>query len=206
MDKITLLNEVKAAAAQGLLGRDEVLAAFQAGAPADKHHVTLSKVLYYLGGTIIIVGIVVLLGQNWSSLSVPIRILVTLGSGAAAYVMGILFSRYENLEDVGQAFYFISGMVLPVGLGVLLDSQGFNLNSNSVQLYAALALFAVFLGSFFLLGRRIVFMIFSLIFGTYLFHTLIRLIIGDAPLFNDLSKVWEYETLVVGVCYLLFGA
>jgi hypothetical protein len=207
MEKSALLQEVTSAAAQKSVTKDELVAAYNAGAPQGDgalRHLNLSRVLYYIGGAIIVIGISVLISQNWDALSVPLRVIVTLGSAVAAYIMGVLFSRYDNFDDIGQAFYFISGLVAPIGLGVLVDSMGIQVGTTSVTLSLALVLFLVYLASFFLLKRRIVFMIFVIIFGTAVFHNLISLMIGGNPI-ADTAKLLEYRALAAGVAYLFLG-
>lgn len=81
--------------------------------------------------------------------------LVTLGSAVATYVIGVLLTRYESLDDIGQAFYFISGLVAPLGLGVLVDSMGVKVGSTSVMLLLSVVLFLAYAASFAFLKQEL---------------------------------------------------
>lgn len=211
MEKESLLSEIKQAAAAHVVTKDEVAAAYESGlAVTDQsvdhslqHKLSVTDIMYYIGGAIVALGIAILVGQNWERLGTPVQILVTLGSAIAAYVVGVLFTRYQDLQGPSVAFFLISGIVMPLGLAITLDKAGLNLDNTSSWLIISGVLFAVYLASFFLYKKGI-FTLFSIIFGTWLFQVIIQLIIGSNPLFYD-YKIYAYRTLVTGLAYMLIG-
>jgi hypothetical protein len=208
MDKQELLHEVRQLAAAHAINQGELLTAFAQGqgtvVPEENKHITLSQVLYYIGGAIVFVGICVLISQNWEYFNTATKILVTLGSGIAAYVVGVLFNRYEQYKGLGLAFFLISALVNPIGLYVMFDKLGFDTGLASVGVLVFLILLVVYLGSYFIF-RKTIFTLFSIVFGTALFFLLVQWMVGVNFTYADQSKIWEYRFLVAGMVYMLLG-
>jgi len=208
MDKQQLLNEVRQLAAAKAITQEELISAFAGGqgtgVPEESKHISLSQVLYYIGGAIVFVGICVLVSQNWDSFNTTTKILVTLGSGVAAYIVGALFNRYEQYKGVGLAFFLISALVNPIGLYVLFDRMGFDTGLASIGTLVFLILAAVYLGSYFMF-RKTIFTLFSIVFCTILFFFVVQWLAGNSFTNSDMSKIWEYRFLVAGAAYMLLG-
>lgn len=208
MNKEELLQQIKDFASQGLINKEEIISIFDDTAPIQKtqlyrRNLSISNILYFIGAAIVFIGISVLIGQNWGVLNTVARITVTFGSGIAAYCVGVLFSRYEKLILVGDAFYFISALVTPIGLHVIFDTVGFNIGSNGTQSLISGMLFAMYIYSFILFKRHI-FTIFSVIFGTWLFFSFTNLLVLTNPYFMGWKFV-EYRVLLTGLSYMLLG-
>ncbi|MEX2054790.1 MAG: DUF2157 domain-containing protein [Candidatus Andersenbacteria bacterium] len=210
MLKAEAINAVKSVAASNTLSETEVIAAYRSGrthatASDDVMHKRLGvvEILYAIGGAIVFLGIIILVSQNWNTLSDLTKITVTLGSGLAAYVVGLLFSRYKSLDAVSQAFYLISAVVMPIGLNVTFDIAGLNTGDFSLQTLITALLFAMFFASF-IVFRKAIFILFSVIFGTWLFFSLTSWLVGTRPEFSEL-EFYEYRTLLVGLTYILLG-
>ena len=207
MNKEELLRHVRRLAAQHLVTRDEVTTAFDAGVGSDAdvevtRQTGISHILYYVGGAVVFLGISVLIWQHWSALSSATKILSTLGSGIAAYVAATFLIRNERLETTSRAFYFISALVMPLGLHVTFDVAGLDTGSDGVQSLVSGILLTTFLLSYFV-HRKTVFTIFNVIFGTWLFFSFTSLLVGNNPRFG-----WEfsaYRVLCTGLVYALLG-
>jgi positive regulator of sigma E activity len=206
MDKLQLLQEIKMAGQKGELTEAEMLGALRGGASVDiekeESKFNLSTLMYYIGGAIIFIGIVVLLFQNWERFSDTVKILVTLGSAIVAYVVGVLLHKKEGLTGASQSMFLVSLLVLPIGVHVTLDKLGLEVASNSSQVLIAGLLLAIALASF-AAFRRLVFTLFSVIFATWLFHFILALLFSDT--FLETTKLIQYELLVVGLAYMLLG-
>lgn len=211
MEKQELLNEVRQMAQSGQLSQAEILSALGGVSTAvpqyveQKSHVGVSEILYYIGGAIVFLGIIVLCYQNWDSFSAPLRIFITLGSCLASGLVAILLSRYENLSKLAQAFFLLFGMLAPLGVGVTVKEAGFDLSSNILQVAIYASLTAIFLGVFWYFKQQTVLLLFSIIFATVLFHFLVSWLVGDNLSYSDVSKIWEYQFMVVGLVYMLLG-
>ncbi len=206
--KEEVLQYIRTLAEQKIVTRDELTEAFDSGS-GIKQDVVLTKklgvaeILYYIGGAIVFLGIAILLAQNWTTLGFGTKVLATLGSGIAAYFVGVLFSLDKRTEAVGSAFYLISALVTPIGIWVVFDNAGFDANSYGSQSLISGIMLGTFLLSF-AVFRKNVFTLFSILFGTWLFFSLTGWIIGGAPYFND-WKFSMYRVFVVGTAYILIG-
>ncbi len=76
-------------------------------------------------------------------------------------------------------------------------------SSNGVQSLISDILFGTFLLSF-IVFRKNIFTIFSIIFGTWLFFALTSFLIGSKPHFNGL-KFFEYRDLLTRLVYIFLG-
>jgi len=210
MEKQQLLSEISQAATAGIVTQNEVLGAYEKGSSGvlpqqeDAKHLGLSGVMYYIGGAVIFLGISVLLFQNWDNFNTFTKIASTFGVAVAAYLVGILMEKYEEYRSVSQVFFLISALVSPVGLYVILDKLGLDVSTASVGVLVFLILTAIYLASFYLY-RRTIFTLFSIIFGTILFHYVVGWIVGESLSSDNLVKVFEYRVLAIGLMYLCLG-
>ncbi|MBI2100499.1 MAG: hypothetical protein HYT47_00540 [Candidatus Vogelbacteria bacterium] len=206
--KEEVLQYIRTLAEQKVVSKEELDAAFDSGS-GIKTDVVLTKklgiaeILYYIGGAIVFLGISILLWQNWSTLGFGTKVLATLGSGIAAYFVGLLFSRDERTETAGSAFYLISALVTPMGLWVVFDNAGFDASSYGTQSLISGIMLGTYLLSL-LVFRKNVFTLFSILFGTWLFFSLTSFMVGGGPYFDD-WKFYEYRVLVAGIAYILLG-
>lgn len=208
MEKNKVLEWIKYLASQNSITKEELITSYEAGLGLKKdatasRHLSVSEVLYFIGGLIVFLGISILIYQHWSELNFFTRILATLGSAITAYIVGILFSKYEKLAMVGQAFYLISALVMPIGLYVLFDNLGFKIGDNATLSLISGILTVIYLGSFFIF-RKIIFLIFGIGFSTWLFFSFTSFLIGSNPIATTF-KLNEYRVLLTGITYMLLG-
>lgn len=206
--KEDVLLYIKTLAEQKIITKEELDTAYSSGSGITTDAVLVNKlgiseILYYIGGGIVFLGIAIFLSQNWSTLGFGTKVLATLGAGIAAYFVGVLFSGNERTETVGSAFYLISALVMPIGLYVVFDNAGFDASSYGSQSLISGILLGMYALSY-VLYRKNVFTLFSILFGTWLFFSFTSYMIGGIPFF-DIGKFYEYRLLVVGISYMLFG-
>lgn len=206
--KEEVLQYIKTLAEQKVVTKNELDSAFDSGSSIKtdivlKKKLGIAEILYYIGGAIVFLGISILLWQNWSTLDFGTKVLDTLGFGIAAYFVGLLFSRYEQTEAAGSAFYLISALVMPMGLWVVFDNAGFDASSYGTQSLISGTMLGTYLLSL-LVFRKNVFIMFSILFGTWLFFSFTSFMVGGGPYFDD-WKFYEYRVLVAGIAYMLLG-
>lgn len=207
MDKNELLKHIRGLAAQGLVTKEEVTSAFDAGISAEAGVEATSQsgiagILYYVGGAIVFIGIAVLIGQHWTSLNSATKILSTLGSGVAAYLAATFLVQDKRFEAVATAFYFIAALVSPLGLHVTFDIAGLDTGSAAVQSLVSGILLVTFLLSSFV-HQKTVFTLFNVIFGTWLFFSFTSFLVGGNPHFD--WRFSAYRVLCTGLTYALLG-
>jgi hypothetical protein len=209
------LEYVKKLAMATVVSRDEVIAAYDSGVPAGSpgqvavpppppiEKVGIADIMYYIGGAIVFLGIAIFVWQNWAILPVPARLLATLGGAIGAYVVGMLFSTQEKLIGPGNAFFLISALVMPLGLYVAFDAAGYNVGDQTTQILISGLLFIMFLCSF-AVRRSAVFLLFSIMFGTWLCYAVTDYLVSQSIEIST-WRFYGYRTLLSGACYILLG-
>lgn len=206
ISKEDALNYIRMLAAQNIISKSELNTAYMEGMASNVTHANAKKfklmeVLSYIGGAIVFLGIIILASQYWEKFNSATKILITFGSGTVAYIMGLSFTPNEKTATVGSAFYLISGLLLPTGLLVIFDLSGYHLISAGIECLVSIILFIVYFLSFLIL-RKNIFLLFSIIFGTWFYYAFLNYTI-HYDFFND--KVFEYATLILGLGYMILG-
>src|SRR3989339_191243 len=216
MDKHDLLRQLSVLAEQHLVSEQEVLQALRQGKSSPSQHGTASRfteILYYIGGLIIFIGITVLIVQNWEMLNSITRILVTLGVGIAAYVMGVLYMQRKITQNLTTAFFFLSTILLPTGLFITFHEAGFDVETAGTNVVISGILLGTYLASYSLYKRNF-FLLFTIIYATWLFFAFTSLLFGG----NPILVVWKFlfpgidlAVIFLGVvfktrAFLVFGA
>jgi hypothetical protein len=208
MDKRSVLDAVRALAAEGEITEAELSAAYRGGAGGDdtelvERHTRYSRVLYFIGGGVVITGIVALIGQIWNDLGAVMHIVVTLGSGLAAYVVGVLLSSKRWLGAAGPAFFLIAALVLPLGMVVALDEANINPEGFGWQSLISLVLMGAFLAAYLLFRSNSV-LVYAIGYGSWLFFAVTSWLVGSNPTFEEIEFL-EYRVLGLGLAYLVLA-
>jgi uncharacterized membrane protein len=87
------------------------------GAPSS----LLQKVMLYIGGTFVFVGIAVYVGMIWDDIGSLPRVIITLGTGFVAYVLGLVAMDDKKYDRAATPLFLIGAALQPAGLFVLLD-------------------------------------------------------------------------------------
>jgi MFS family permease len=203
LTKEEILQQVKVLSATGVLAKDELLAAYDERLGKSTEKSKAAKILYYLGGGIVFLGISIFLGQHWPVLNSVTKISSTLGTGIAAYYLSLFVATDKRTKAMSVAFALISALVTPIGLYVTFDIAGYNTQSYGLQSLIFAILFIVYLLSQFILKEKI-FLLFSVIFASSFFYHFNYFLITDAPYFIDWN-LYGYLILVIGLSYLLLG-
>ncbi|MDA1168793.1 MAG: DUF2157 domain-containing protein [bacterium] len=207
MDKDSLLTAITHASAERSISREELLSAFQKGqgeiAVPQRSKLNIINILYALGGLIVVIGIILFFEQQWETLSSTARILVTLGSGIATYLAGILFMRVKSFTGVAVSFFLIFVLVSPFGIHVTLDTLDYAspILSNENIIFSTMFIWT--LASFSLL-RLSIFRTFSVIFGSLLFFSSTGALLERNPAI-DIGEAFEYRFLLLGISYALLA-
>ena len=81
----------------------------------------LGRILGYLGGIFIFAGLGIFIAMNWDDMNAAARIVITLGSGIAAFIMAVVASGDERYTRVKTPLYLIAAALQPVGILVAID-------------------------------------------------------------------------------------
>lgn len=214
-EKASLLENIRRLASRGIVSRSEVLDAYHRGKrdadqsgesvepPAVESRGRFARSLYYLGGLIVFVGIALLLFQNWTELSRFAKILLTLGFGSVTLAVAVALDVLSMAERFTRAFYYLSGLVLPLGLFVTYHLFEFDIYAPGVvtQVTGLLFLAYLILLQFF---DRTVLLSFVIVFGSWCYFGLTDWVF----VFGQESpgvRFYYYRTLFVSVGWMVLA-
>lgn len=161
------------------------------------------EILTYVGGAIVFAGIAIFLGQNFETMNIFTKVLSTLGSGLAAYGLGIFFAYKKPETSISNALFLISALCFPVGLFIIFDYAGMDMTSPSIQLATSLILFTTYLLSDLLL-KKTIFATFALIYGTWSYYSFINQVMSLSD-FSSQIDILRYNGLALGFAYIFLG-
>jgi hypothetical protein len=205
MDKQCVLESVSALVSAGDINEAELTAAYREGAGGESidRQTRYSTVLYFIGGGVVVIGLVALIAQVWDDLGSVMHVAVTLGSGMVAFTAGVLLSRRQWLGAAGPAFFLIAALVLPFGLAVTLDEAGFQPDRFGWQSLISLVLMGAFAAAY-VLFRSNSLLLYAIGYATWAFFAITGWIAGPTPGLDDF-EFFEYRALAVGLSYLLLA-
>lgn len=212
MTRDETLQSIKYLASQGVLTESEVLQAYREGSGTSEslkatleHHLTITKVLYGLGGIIVVAGIIFLIGQMWDSFGAGAQVFVTLGSAIALYVAAVLLHSYKQWQSLATLFFVMAAAVMPVGIYVTLFHVATGGDAWMGQLIMAGIPAVVYFASYWLFRRPILFLIGQL-FATWAMYAIVGRLLEDSGASSEfVGNVWAYVTLLVGLVYTYLG-
>lgn len=103
------------------LGRDEIEAAIETNPVTGEKQVSLlQKVLSYIGGAFIFCGICTYVGIVWDDLDSLSRVIITLGSGFIAFLLGLFTLGDPKFIRASTPLFLIAAALQPTGLFVFL--------------------------------------------------------------------------------------
>lgn len=126
-DRDAALREIMRIAAQHGLTAAEIEAALdaQSGSQAARHRGNLlGRLLAILGGVFVFAGLVIFVGMNWAGMNSAARVVVTLGSGLAAMVLGLVAAGDARFSRIQSPLFLVSAALQPTGILVALHEFG----------------------------------------------------------------------------------
>jgi hypothetical protein len=168
----------------------------------QNHTYKLAKILSYIGGTLIFFGVSYLLFNNWAALATLGRIALTLGAAIWALILGVSFAQTKQNEPTSAVFFFLGGLLLPLGIYVTLDALGLRHNYELEKIFVSGISCLTFLGLQ-LRYPRVVLLFFTVVFGSIFF-------VASTNYLNHVNgypvrDLLDYQILGLGVAYVLMG-
>jgi hypothetical protein len=133
----------------------------------DRRRATLVRVLGYLGGTFVFAGVGVFIALQWGLMGPAARVVVTLGSGVAAFALAILASRDPRFERAAVPLFLVAAALEPTGMFVAFGEYGSGGDWRAANLITSATLSGQFGGAFAALRRGT--LLFLVLFFTTLF-------------------------------------
>lgn len=126
-DRAQALHDIATLANRHGLSLQDIADAMGNGATAhdgSRARGLLVRVLGYVGGTFVFAGVCVFIALQWDTMTSAGRVVITLGSGVAAFILAVLAQRDARFEKATTALFLIATALEPTGLFVLFDEYG----------------------------------------------------------------------------------
>lgn len=212
MTKAELLNEIKRMAASQELAEADLVQAYRTGAgiPAspsaklNRLQLDAAKILYGLGGLIVIAGLIFLIVQMWDSFGAAAQIAVTLGSAIALYAAAVLLHQQNTSRLISTVFFLVSAIIMPISIFVTLHHLSPGGNIWLGQLIIA-GLPAIVYGLTYALFRHPLLLFISILLSTWTLYALLGYLLDQAGVSRTAEEIWAYWTMLTGASYLLLG-
>lgn len=211
MTKKEFLELVTQQSANQNVSIEEIYSAYEAGLPSDFPQAisfTIGNVLSFLGGGIIVLGLTILVGNNWTLLNDPLKILVTLGVAVALHSLWALGVFTKKLPTLSHVALFASGILYPVGLLISLNIANIDLSTLEKTLIIS-TLTGMVYGVSHLLEKHPLLSFFTIVHATTFFYALFSFRlqqIADGFSSSDLSTYLQIFPVAVGISHLFLAS
>jgi hypothetical protein len=160
-ERSAALAEIAHLAREHALTLDEVAAALGSRAsaapdPAEsgrRGRGVLVRVFGFLGGTFVFAGIGVFIALQWDEMNSAARVIVTLGSGVAAFALAALARRDPRVERASTPLYLVAAALQPTGMLVAFAEFGSGGDWRWASLVTAVAMAVQFGLAYAVAGR-----------------------------------------------------
>ena len=144
----------------------------------------LSKLLAYIGGIFVFAGIGVFIGMYWDDFGSAARVIVTLGVGLVAFIMGLVCLYDKRYERAATPLFLIAAILQPTGILVMLQeySSGGDVRHGLIFMSAYML---VQQGATFWSKRRTLLAFSAIFFGCILLA--------------NLFDMWNFDGKLIGV-------
>lgn len=210
MDKQSLLSAITDAAKSGSISESDVKNAYAKGAKTTTSSwnifatFNLAKVFSVLGIGIVIIGVIILVAQHWEDLPSFSRILITLGTAIAAYIVGATVYTRKDAHMTSMAAFVIAFLLLPLGSFVTLYELNVDIETASINSLLSFVLSVIAIASLFTF-RHSIFIVFSLLFSTWFYFAFTNLLFEGNITYVNAGTLNEYRVLALGIGYMFFA-
>lgn len=160
----------------------------------------LITALYVVGAILAVVGVGILLAQNWVEIGFVGRLLASFGLALVMYISALLFRDAER-RVISQVMFVISAILAPLGAYVLLERAGIDFSTYTTQMAIAFVLAALY-GYAYFLTKRNVLVLLTMGNASWLFWALVMKMVSVS--FYASNLFW-WASIVLGVSYILIG-
>lgn len=216
MNKEQTLQAIKESIEKGIVTRGEVERAIGstgmqgagslASSAANDRNALIPKVLYTIGGVIALIGVLVLLSNNWNEIGFLGKWLVTVGFGLVAFVSAFLVYKKPEYNVLSQVFFTISAVVMFIGGFVWIDEVAATpWDAPNAYLLVSSILFAIFAAALYATRKQILHIIATIFFSIAYYACISESLKGSGFGLWALKDVMVYASMILGVAYLMYG-
>ncbi len=120
-ERETALERIVALAESHDIAADEIAAHMATPKTPERQGGIVKALLAYTGGTFIFAGMGLLVSMIWPDIGSAQRVIITLGSGMIAFVLGITAHRDVRFQKGATPLFLVAAFLQPTGMFVFLD-------------------------------------------------------------------------------------
>lgn len=143
----------------------------------------LSKLFGYIGGIFVFAGIGVFISMYWDDFGSAARVIVTLGVGLVAFIMGLACLADKRYEKAATPLFLIASLLQPTGILVMLQEYSAGGDARHGLLFMS-AYMLIQQGATFLAKGRTVLAFSAILFGCIFFA--------------NLFDIWDMDEELIG--------
>ena len=129
--------EIGAALAEEPAPAADLSAVARSAEAESRARTILVRVGAYLGGTFVFAGIVAFIALQWDSMNSAARVIITLGSGLAAFAMATIATRDSRFDKAAPPLFLIAAGLEPTGMLVAFNEFGSGGDARWAALFTA---------------------------------------------------------------------
>ncbi len=212
MDKEQTLAFLKSQLSAGVVSKGEILETLgentlptpkvqsaSASLPEENTSSRFTKVFYLIGGIVALLGVIVMITENWNYIGFIGRIAVTLGVSFGTYVVA-LFVKDEEQSTLSSVLFMVSAILAPIGAFILFDEIGIKI-TPVVHMLTGLMIGVMYSTALFV-NRKEILVFIATAFFTWSYSAAVAKV-GDLSLYD--FDIYKYAAIILGVVYLALG-
>jgi hypothetical protein len=184
--------EIGAALADEPAPAADVSAVVRSAEAESRARTILVRVGAYLGGTFVFAGIVAFIALQWDSMNSAARVIITLGSGLAAFAMATIATRDSRFDKAAPPLFLIAAGLEPTGMLVAFNEFGSGGDARWAALFTAGVMAIQFAAIFSVLRQSML-----------LFLAVLFAMLAWVTAFDILDVDESFGVMVLGGCLLL---
>lgn len=213
MNKSELLQELQIKVASGEVSREEITQMFGVSQTLisqmehlveekESHHFTVTRMLYLLGASIVVIGIIIFIAQIWDDMGSLGRILITFGLGLLMALLGSMLIKAKPESNLGTVFHFIGGMLIPGGAIVTLDEINLDTDWSFALIFVGIFAFYFILNY---VHKNAVLTFFTIANGTAAIYLVTGALFDPTLGYRDMEILFQYLTMILGISYMILA-
>lgn len=162
--------------------------------------IKLTNVFYGIGATVVLIGVIILVAQNWEELGFLGRLVATGGIALATYIGGLLIRPPAN-RVLSQAFLVIAAALSPLAVIVVMNELDVRFTLTYHILTAALLSLTFWVAYW--ASQRSITILLTVLFGSWAFFALVLKLVED--LAYDAFTWIKWSAMLFGVATVFIG-
>jgi hypothetical protein len=212
------LGDIVSLAREHKLSADDIAAALGVASEPigeNRKRALLVRAMGYLGGTFVFAGVGVFIALQWESMNSAARVVITLGSGIAAFVLAMISSRDVRFEKATTPLFLMASALEPTGMLVTFSEFGSGGDWHGAGLLTA-GTMAIQLGATFAAIRRTTLLFLTVLFAALFWLTafdllnaddaVVAAVLGSSLLMSAIGVDRTPHRVITPVWYLLGSA